>query len=70
MVVPRAVDRREVQRLLAEGAQLVDVRDAEDYAGSHIAGAISLPLNELTREKAHAVLDPARPVITHCHDFL
>ena len=59
-----------MQRLVAAGAQLVDVRDREDYDKAHIAGAISLPLNELTRDAAARVLDRSRPIITHCHDFL
>ncbi len=62
------IDRHDVQRLVAEGAQLVDVLPAEEYAAEHIAGAISIPLKELTRETA-ARLDPGRPVIVYCWDY-
>ena len=65
--MPTEINRREVQRLLGTGAQLVDVLPAEEYAAEHIAGAISLPLKELDRETA-ARLDPGRPVIVYCWD--
>ncbi len=62
------IDRHDVQRLVAEGAQLVDVLPAEEYAAEHIAGAISIPLKELNRATA-ARLDPPRPVIVYCWDY-
>lgn len=65
--MPIEVDRREVQQLLAAAAQLVDVLPAEEYDAEHIAGAISLPLKELTRDTA-ARLDAHRPVIVYCWD--
>ena len=67
--MPTEIGRAEVRRLLGEGAQLVDVLPAEEYAHEHIAGAVSLPLAALNRETA-AVLDPARPVIVYCWDHL
>ena len=66
--MPGEIDRHEVQRLVAAGAQLVDVLPAEEYAAEHIAGAISLPLKELNRETAGR-LDPRRPVIVYCWDY-
>ncbi len=65
--MPTEIDRHEVQRLLAEDAQLVDVLPAEEYAAEHIAGATSLPLKELDAEAA-AQLDRDRPVIVYCWD--
>ena len=66
--MPAEIDRYEVQRLLAAGAQLVDVLPAEEYAAEHIAGAINLPLKELNRDTA-ARLDRDRPAIVYCHDY-
>jgi rhodanese-related sulfurtransferase len=66
--MPRSIDREGVRRMLAEGAQLVEVLPGKEYEEEHIAGAINLPLRELDRESA-AQLDPARPVITYCDDF-
>ena len=40
----------EVQRRLAEGAQLLEVLPAEEYQQLHIAGAINMPLKELEGE--------------------
>lgn len=66
--MPIEVTRDGVQRLLAAGAQLVDVLPADEYTAEHIAGAVSLPLKELTRKTA-ARLDPTRPVIVYCWDY-
>ncbi len=65
--MPTDVQRDEVRRLLAAGAQLVDVLPAEEYAAEHIAGAINIPLKALNRETT-ARLDPSRPIIVYCWD--
>jgi rhodanese-related sulfurtransferase len=67
--MPTAIDRNEVQRLVREGAQLVDVLPREDYDELHLAGAISIPLRELD-ERTTSVLDGSAPVIAYCNDFL
>ena len=66
--MPTRVDREEVQRLVAEGAQLVEVLPAAEYEELHLPGAVNLPLKELDRETA-ARLDPERPVIVYCWDY-
>ena len=63
-----AVDRDGVRQLVAQGAQLVDVLAAEEYAEGHLPGAISLPLKQLNAETARR-LDHQRPVIVYCHDY-
>jgi rhodanese-related sulfurtransferase len=63
-----AVDRIDVRRLLSEGAQLVDVLPAAEFAEEHLPGAISLPLKQLNAETAKQ-LDRQRPVIVYCHDY-
>jgi rhodanese-related sulfurtransferase len=67
--MPIAIDRAGVQRLVGEGAQLVDVLPRADYEELHLAGAISIPLRELD-ERTMSVLDASAPVITYCNDFL
>jgi phage shock protein E len=67
--MPENVTHEQVQRLVAEGAQLVEALPREEYDELHIAGAVNIPLRELG-QRAPAELDPARPVITYCHDFL
>jgi len=66
--VPRLTDRDGVQRLLAEGAQLVEVLPRPEYEEEHITGAVSLPLKELNRETA-SQLDRTRPVVVYCNDY-
>ncbi len=63
----RPIARDEVERLLAAGAQLVDVLPREEYEEEHLPGAINIPLEELDRETAGR-LDRGRPVIVYCHD--
>jgi rhodanese-related sulfurtransferase len=65
--VPREIDREEVQRLVAEGAQLVEVLPPSEYKEDHLPGAISLPLRRID-EQTRAVLDPERPVVVYCED--
>ncbi len=67
--MPTGVDRFEVQRLVAAGAQLVEVLPQDEYDEEHLEGAIHLPLKQLGTETA-AVLDRGRPVIVYCWDTL
>ena len=68
---PRAIDRHEVRRLVAEGAQLAEVLDLVEYDDEHLIGAVHLPLKALTREGVEAAgLDPSKPVIAYCWDGL
>lgn len=65
-----SIDQQEVRRLLDEAsAQLVEVLPRQEYEQEHIAGAINVPLKELTPDSV-AVLDRSRPVVVYCHDFL
>jgi rhodanese-related sulfurtransferase len=68
--MPSPVDRDEVQRLIGEGAQLVEVLPPDEHAEEHLPGAISLPLKSLTPGAAQAVLGRGRPVIVYCWDGL
>ena len=63
------IDLSQLERLLADGAQVAEALPAEDYAEGHIPGAISLPLRELSAETA-SVLDRNRPVVVYCWDSL
>lgn len=68
--MPTDIFREEVQRLVAAGAQLVDVLDAVEYRQEHIDGAQSLPLDQLTRQRAERDLSRDRPVVVYCNDWL
>jgi rhodanese-related sulfurtransferase len=60
------IDRGEVERLVAGGAQLVEVLPAEEYAEDHLPGAVSHPLRRLDKEATD--LDAMRPIIVYCWD--
>jgi rhodanese-related sulfurtransferase len=64
--MPKTIDREDVQRLVEEGAQLIEVLPGEEYETEHLPGAMSVPLAELA-SRAHE-LDRARPVVTYCFD--
>jgi len=66
--MPAAADREEVQRLLADGAQLVEVLPEDEYGDEHLPGAINIPLKTLDAETTRQ-LDRRRPVIVYCYDY-
>lgn len=65
--MPTEIDRKEVQRLVQSGAQLVEVLPADEYQEDHLPGAINLPLRRLETE-ATTTLEGSRPVIVYCWD--
>ena len=64
----RAIDADEVGKLVAQGAQLVEVLPAEEFAEEHLPGAINIPLEELDGARV-AQLRRDQPVIVYCHDY-
>lgn len=67
--MPTAIDRHELQRLLAdEAAQLVEVLPEAEFEDEHLPGAINIPLKQLDGERADQ-LERARPVILYCYDY-
>jgi len=67
--VPERVDLAGLQALLKQGAQLVEVLPAEEYAEEHLPGAIGIPLKELDVRRA-GQLARGRPVVVYCWDSL
>jgi hypothetical protein len=68
-LMPRSIDRQQVQRLLAEqDAQLVEALPAAEYEDEHLPRATNVPLKEVDRQTATR-LDNGRPVIVYCYDF-
>jgi rhodanese-related sulfurtransferase len=66
--MPGQIDRDEVQRLMREGAQLVEVLPADMHRKERLPGAISIPLKKMDRESTTG-LDRNRPVIVYCFDL-
>jgi rhodanese-related sulfurtransferase len=58
------VDAKEAQKLIAHGAQLVDVRAEHEWEAGRIVGATHLPLDELNERAGE--LDKERPVVLYC----
>ena len=67
-MIPTPIDRDEVRRLVAAGAQLVEVLPAAEFEEEHLPGAINIPLKELDRETTRQ-LERKQPVIVYCHDY-
>jgi rhodanese-related sulfurtransferase len=61
---PREVSREQAQKLVEDGAQLVDVRAEHEWEMGRIAGATHLPLAELS-ERVNEI-DKNRPVVLYC----
>jgi rhodanese-related sulfurtransferase len=61
---PPEVSREQLQKLLSEGAQLVDVRADHEWEMGRIAGASHLPLAELAERVGE--IDRDRPVVLYC----
>ena len=66
--MPTPIDREQVQKLLEEGAQLVEVLPEGEYEQEHLPGAINIPLKTLDAESVQR-LERGRPVIVYCHDY-
>jgi rhodanese-related sulfurtransferase len=60
----REVSREEAEKLVSEGAQLVDVRAGHEWDSGRIGGASHLPLAELAERAGE--LDRDRPVVLYC----
>jgi rhodanese-related sulfurtransferase len=65
--MPKEIRRDEVRKLVAAGAQLVEVLPSPEYEEDHLPGAIHLPLKKIDSE-AGSVLDRGKPVIVYCWD--
>jgi rhodanese-related sulfurtransferase len=60
----REISREEAQKLIADGAQLVDVRADHEWEAGRIEGARHVPLSELA-ERADEI-ESDRPVVLYC----
>ena len=64
-----SIDYPQLRRLLDDGAQLVEVLPAGEYAEMHLPNAVNIPLKTLDAATT-AGLDRERPVIVYCWDAL
>jgi rhodanese-related sulfurtransferase len=59
----------ELQRLIADGGQLVEVLPEQEFAEAHLPGAVNIPLKLLTAQTMRS-LDKRRAVVVYCWDGL
>jgi rhodanese-related sulfurtransferase len=64
MAEGKEITREEAQKLIEDGAQLVDVRTEHEWDVGRIAGATHLPLAELPERIDE--IDRDRPVVLYC----
>lgn len=65
----RTIDGYEAARLIEEeGAVVLDVREASDYAAGHIEGALCVPFAGFSERMAMEVApDKSKPIIVYCY---
>lgn len=51
--------------VIAEGAQIVDVRSPQEYKGGHVKGSVNIPLDRIRSEVAR-LKKSGKPVILCC----
>lgn len=58
------VDGTTARQLVADGAQLVDVRTPAEYASGHVEGAVNIPVQVIQGQVGQ--LDKSRGVVVYC----
>ena len=65
MTEPGEIAPEALAALLEEGdAQLIDVRDGDEYEAGHIAGSRHIPISDLSAQAGS--IDRERPVVLYC----
>lgn len=54
----------QIKTLIQQGATVVDVRTADEYASGHIDGAINIPVDQI-RARMHEI-PVGKPVVLYC----
>ena len=62
------IDSDELQQRVDDGAHLVEVLPAKEFARVHLPRAINIPLAKLS-QKTVASLDKKATIIVHCYDY-
>lgn len=62
----REVDATAVKSLVADGATLIDVREADEFQAGHIPGALNVPGSSLIQQAPSVLPDPSHPVVLVC----
>src|SRR5215213_8061846 len=62
----REVDTEQAQDLMASGAQVLDVREADEVEQGIIPGAVHIPRGFLEMRAEEQILDKDRPAVIYC----
>jgi rhodanese-related sulfurtransferase len=62
----REVSPAEAKRQQSSGSLLIDVRESEDFANEHAAGAVHMSRGTLELKIEEKVSDTAAPIICYC----
>ena len=65
----KEIGAERVQKLLTEGAQLIEVLPPGEYREQHLPGSMNLPLKTIDANTV-SQLDMDRPVIVYCWDSI
>jgi phage shock protein E len=57
----------EARTLVAQGALLLDVRTAGEFAGGHVEGAVNVPIGELDEKLGALPAKKDQPIVVYCH---
>jgi len=60
------IDVAGLEKALADGATLIDVRTPDEYAAGHVDGAVNIPLGFSKKDPGIAALDKGQPVYLIC----
>ena len=59
------LDQTDYEKLVKDGAIILDVRSKGEYASGHIKGSINISVDQLG-DNLHKLTDKTKPVITCC----
>ena len=62
----REITKDKLDRMLKEGAILIDVRSPQEYNEGHLQGAISIPEYELKQRKEELPINKDTKIILYC----
>ncbi len=65
--MPTNIDRNQVRQLVQDGAVLIEVLPATEYDNEHLAGAINIPVADLSAEVPKRFKNN-QTLIVYCYD--
>lgn len=60
------IDQQQLEKLVEQGAILVDVRSPQEFEEGHLEKAISLPEYEIRKRVKQILPDPSQTIIVYC----